>query len=52
MCMFSYIILFLNLLKYNDDDDDDNNSIQFFYLCANSTAQRPITKLARVNESK
>jgi hypothetical protein len=35
----------------NDDDDDDNNnnnnSIRV-YLRANLTAQRPITKLARV----
>jgi hypothetical protein len=37
-------------VRYNNNNNN-NNSI-LIYLCANSTAQGPITKLAQVNERK
>jgi hypothetical protein len=39
----------------DDDDDDDDNSIKFnsilYYLCAESTATRPIIIQIRVNNN-
>jgi hypothetical protein len=34
----------------NNNNNNNNNSIQFVYLCANLTAQRPITKLAQMDK--
>jgi hypothetical protein len=42
-------LCFVKILQPNEPCN--NNSI-LIYLCANSTAQGPITKLARVDESK